>query len=319
MTETKRDRNFYLVILFLVAATITLTIVTSFVRLVNLLETRDAKRSVELTITLVAPETESTAGETDGEPPASALDADQRDRAALQTAAEALAAANEANADADDSVNSAQVILSFLEGAGVLIAAALGAAAIYGFRNAQETRRELREEMDDLKTLRKEIDEYRDTLRDLPDQVKSIQTVEARVDDSLHDFQQTSIDRQQVFIDLLQASQELLLKNFREAYNAIQDVLKRDGDKNPMALYIAGWLELQQIEEATLDQAADHLQRALAIAPEWPAAIAAYGVVTRRRGLESAGKTREQFFNEAEGRLRQALGKNPGLLDLNRE
>lgn len=222
-----------------------------------------------------------------------------------------LKRADDAVMAAERATDSADRVMGFLEAASLLVALALGAAAIYGFRNSQETRRELREEVDELKTLRKEIEQHRDALRTLPGQLTRIESTEQRVDESLNNLQP-------IFIDLLQASQELLLKNFREAYKAIRDVLKRDGD-NPMALYIAGWLELQQIEEATLNEAADHLHRALTIAPDWPAAIAAYGVVTRRRGLESAGKTREQYFDEAEGRLRQALGINPGLLDLNRE
>ncbi len=224
-----------------------------------------------------------------------------------------LQRANRALDQAERASDSADRVINFLQGASVLIAAALGAAAIYGFRNTRETRQELRAEMAELRAMKAEIDEHRDDLKKLPEQLETIEATRSRVDRTLHNFQQN-------FVDLLQANQELLLKNYREAYNAICKVLDREGDNpDPMALYIAGWLEIQQIEGVTLEQAEAHLQRALKIAPDWPSALAVYGVVKRRQGLESTATKRERFFDQAAGLLRQALGQNPALLDFNRE
>src|SRR5574341_646453 len=51
--------------------------------------------------------------------------------------------AQAASQRADEATQSAALLLSFLEGASVLVALALGGAAIYGFRNSNETQRKI--------------------------------------------------------------------------------------------------------------------------------------------------------------------------------
>jgi len=81
---------------------------------------------------------------------------------------------------------------------------------------------------------------------------------------------------------------------------------------------MAGWIEIQFIADH-LDEGIGHLHHALELAPEWPSAIAAYGVAVRRRALQSRGDERESMLVEAETHLRRALALNPSLLDLNYE
>jgi len=86
---------------------------------------------------------------------------------------------------------------------------------------------------------------------------------------------------------------------------------------NWLALYIAGWLEVHQLD--SLDAGIGHLQRVIGLKRDWPAALAAYGVALRRKARRSEGGERENLFNAAEGALLQALGESPKLVDFNGE
>ena len=237
-------------------------------------------------------------------PPATVLYAAEADQATV------IARAEQALRDADRATAMANQVLSFLEGASVLVALALGAAAIYGFRNAQEVRRDLREEIEEIKIMRGEMERYGDHLRLLPERMDRLDAMEATVTDALRDMQP-------VFVALLQSNHELQLRNYEMAYAAVMRALERDPD-NPMALYIAGWLEFQYIP-GQQERGAEHLRQALKVQPDWPSAMAAYGVVLRRQAMRATGSRRDDLFNQAEGHLRQALGLNPNLIDLNRE
>ncbi|MBN1964677.1 MAG: tetratricopeptide repeat protein [Anaerolineae bacterium] len=229
---------------------------------------------------------------------------------------------------ADQAVTAAAQILDFLQGTSILVGLALGAAAIYGFRNAQQTRQELKDEVaafekmqlqlkTELAALQQEIarkletlDAFRDELDALPQKLADLGVIREEIEAAIHDIRP-------IFSDLLQASQELRLKNYSEAYTAAQRVLARDPE-NPQALYIAGWLELHHIS-GQLDAGIDKLRHALRINPQWPAALAAYGVGLRRRAFHETGAARQNLLIEAEGALKQALGQNPNLIDLNME
>ena len=140
---------------------------------------------------------------------------------------------------------------------------------------AQDNAREYEESYRTLKELAKNssdlITPHESLLRNLPLIVQDLKA----------EWQQALDDSQNISMDLLQANQELQLNNYREAYEAINRVLKVAPD-NPMALYFAGWLELQYIS-GQIDEGVKKLQRVRDIAPHWAAAIAAHGVVLRRR------------------------------------
>ncbi|HVO69911.1 MAG TPA: hypothetical protein VMT24_07695 [Aggregatilineaceae bacterium] len=313
------ERALYILILVAVLLLVVLMIVTTAVQLFNLRESNRSARNLQWTITLhqAAPVAEEPT-------PGPTLSEDQRAQAAFQGASDALAEANAANADSQHAVNSVETMLNFLQGAGFLVALALGAAAIYGFRNAQDTRRELKDEVKELadtrgdlkneiqefKGIRSEVDQHREALRRLPEALDHLESLERDIRESLEHVQP-------IFLDLLQANQELRLRNYDEAYTAIRRVLDLDPD-NPLALYTAGWLELQYIPNQ-LAQGIRHLERAVKLRPDWATAIAAYGVVLRRQALMTTGTARRDLLNEAQGLLQQALGMNHNLIDLNLE
>jgi tetratricopeptide (TPR) repeat protein len=313
------ERVLFLLILVGVLLLVILMIVTTAVQLFNLRDTNRSTRNVQWTITL------QQGTPAPGEPtPGPVLGEDQRAQAAFQAASDTLAEAKATSGDAQNAVSSVETMLNFLQGAGFLVALALGAAAIYGFRNAQDTRRELKDEVKELgdtrsdlkdemrefKDIRSEVDQHREALRNLPGVLDHLGSLERDVRESLEHIQP-------IFLDLLQANQELRLRNYEEAYTAVKRVLELDPD-NPLGLYTAGWLELQYIPDQ-LEQGITHLERAVKLRPDWATAIAAYGVVLRRQALMTSGTARRDLFNRALGLLQQALGMNHNLIDLNLE
>lgn len=233
---------------------------------------------------------------------------------------------------ADDAVNSAETILSFLEGATVLVGLALGAAAYVGFRNSQETREEfqelsasaskqldeLRKDKLDFQTAIQAADQYKEELQKIPTFRSGIEHQIEKIAETVDNLNTVSSSLQENYLDLLQATQELRLKNYEEAYRAVQSVLAREAD-NRQALYMAGWLENQYIPgKQTIG--AEHLRQVTEKNSDWPAARAAYGVVLRRQAEHAKNADEKaRLFSQAEGMLRIALAVNPNLIDLNHE
>lgn len=61
-------------------------------------------------------------------------------------------------ARAEDAVRSAELILSFLEGASVLVTVAIGAAAVYGIQKTNELRADFAAKQENLEITRKNLD-----------------------------------------------------------------------------------------------------------------------------------------------------------------
>jgi hypothetical protein len=205
---------------------------------------------------------------------------------------------------AESTANELQTLLSFLEGAAVLVGLALGATAYVGFRDLEDARNKLKmqiePQLETLKALQADLEQYKVLLEEFPDQVQANEQL------------------QQNYSDLLIASQELRLNNHLEAYAAAMRVLERDKNNAP-ALYTAGWLELQYIFDKRQD-GIEKLKRVKEVQPDWPTAQAAYGVGLRRQARSTKNETeKRQLFLQAEGELLGALGKSPHLLDLNQE
>ncbi|MBN1200362.1 MAG: tetratricopeptide repeat protein, partial [Anaerolineae bacterium] len=134
----------------------------------------------------------------------------------------------------------------------------------------------------------------------------------------------TTQEIQQTFIDLLQAQQELRLGNHMQAYTIAKRVLKRDPDNpNPQASYIAGWLALQYVprepgESDRLDEALEYLEPIGK--PDWPAAMAAYGLARRRKAKREPEATRLEELDKVLAVFKEALsGDNSHIIDLNLE
>ncbi len=253
--------------------------------------------------------------------------------------------------NAQDAVNSAQLLLSFLEAAGFLIALALGAAAMYGFRNSREMRDDLEKESS---RLFDQIERQLDIAKDLTEAQSSAVMIRAdqlqqstrRFEQDTQKLQQDLIQHQNTLNDLqsqlvslekvgenfkntpdffrylMQAYHELQLRNHLTAYRAIRKALSFD-PKNPVALYYAGWLEIQYVPDTVnpnhMQDGMENLEQAFELAPEWPSAIAAYGVALRRQAMRETGEERLTFFKKAEDRFEQALDMDRTLLDLNQE
>jgi len=225
---------------------------------------------------------------------------------------------------AENTANTVQVVLSFLEGAAVLVGLALGAAAYFGFRNFSEMRSDMKEIQADFdaeiakgQALRAQVETYRAQLEQLPLVLQQVQDYILRVEAALDSLSETTDLVQQTVVDLLRANQAFNLNNYQEAYDAALHALERSPN-NAQALYIAGWLELQYIPDK-LEQGIERLRAIRDLYPDWPTARAAYGIGLRRKARLSSGEEQRNLYYEAEGELLTVLGRNPHLLDLNLE
>jgi len=227
--------------------------------------------------------------------------------------AEAQAALGEAQrliARAEDAQNTVDLLLSFLEGAAVLVGIAIGAAAYFGFRNYREVSEEARSDHE--KTLQIQND-LNVALANLEGRQKQLDQAMAELGNSRAKVEHA----QDIFSMLVLAYQELRLGNWQQAYDPALRVLELDPD-NVQALYLAGWLENQYID-GKAHLALDRLRRAVRLAPNWPSARAALAVVLRRRARDAAGDEQQRLYDEAVRHFTSALADAPNLLDLNLE
>ncbi len=345
--DSHKDRIARLLLWLILLATLALVGVTIWmvalqIQIAHNKENRATERDVSINVVLPTPP--------EGTPATVQLDPTQAADLKLGAAAQILEEADQAKQDAQDSVNTVSMLLSFLEGAAVLAGLALGAAAYFGFRNSSESKEDVDKalgQLDDFKTglntqmeaiktesasqkksLSEEVEIVRTNktyLADLPQQLGRLENLkndlaqqqghfEARLQATLQKELQNTRD---IFIHLVQANQELTLKNFTEVYRAVSRVLDIQPD-NSLALYMAGWIELQYVEHK-LDDGIKHLKRAWELDPDWPSAVAAYGVALRRQALRLDGNKRDALMSEAESMLRRALEMDHSLLDLNME
>lgn len=224
---------------------------------------------------------------------------------------------------ANDAVNSVDIVLSFLEGASVLIGLGFGASALYGIRNTDEVRRELESEIAKVRQLRDDVvassrlaEERDHKMQDhLERQIAALEAYRPDLE-RLKDLRQEIARAQEELALVQQADQEFRLGNHQTAYNFAHQVLATN-PHNWMALYIAGWLEVHQLDK--LDDGIEHLKHVNELKTDWPAAMAAYGVALRRKARRMEGDERANLFNKAEGALLQALGQSPNLKDFNEE
>lgn len=111
---------------------------------------------------------------------------------------------------------------------------------------------------------------------------------------------------------LSQAERQYRSKDLDGALATYQRALALN-EANPLVHYRIGYLHAQR---AQLDQAEEHLQRALALAPDFSPAVAALGYVCRRRAdAARPGAEQEKLRFAAEEKLRAALRQAPRLLD----
>lgn len=227
---------------------------------------------------------------------------------------------------ANDAVDSASLVLSFLEGASVIVAVALGAAAFYGYRETQQLRQELTDKLKEIdqrsvesdkrleRTIEgintalvakfKEIDErsleadrrlertsqtMNRLAEDIEKQMPQVGEFLTKAPEILktHNTLKTTIDDVAL---LLQADQEFRNRNFSEAYEFCQQVLAHDPD-NLLALYIGGWIEVHYLgPKKAVEGGIANLKKAvdrLNMLPfNWYTVYATYGVALRRHAMD---------------------------------
>ena len=159
--------------------------------------------------------------------------------------------------------------------------------------------------------------EFKDQIAGLAEQQKRLQTLENQLT-PLSGLGEQLHNNQEMITNLMVATHELRLRNYESAYATIRHVLTIDYN-NPLALYIAGWLELQYID-GKFEDGIVHLEQAHKADSDWPTAQAALGVARRRQSRNQDGEEATRKAVEAEHLLREALKKpNNMLIDLNQE
>ena len=214
---------------------------------------------------------------------------------------------------ADDAVNSVSLLLSFLEGASVLVGLGFGAATLYGLRNTEELRDELDSEVEKMAAVRRQIEEQLAELQAYRPMLENLSGLHSELEASQSGLKHTIDNVGRVF----QAEQEFRLKNYDSAYTLVTQVLAEEPN-NRLALYLAGWLEVAHRSD-NLDEGIAHLEKVVRQDSTWPAAKAAYGVGLRRKARASSGEQRDKLFLRAEGVIKEALSQSPRLMDFEGE
>lgn len=233
-----------------------------------------------------------------------------------------LAAVNERS---EDAVASAQIILSFLEGAAVLVGLAVGAAALYGFNQINDlnerSEQKLSEFENRIKEAEADVREFDNIIKPRLRALELVEDVNTKLNESLNSLGQAIDD----VAWLLQADQEFRLGNYYQARQFSEQVLRHNPD-NPLALYILGWLKVQHIR-GMLDEGIEHFDHLKSVLGkremDWVTARAVYGVALRRKAtdLKNSDKMPEatKYLNLAKAELEAALALNNTLMDFNRE
>ena len=246
-----------------------------------------------------------------------------------------LRQAREAERRADEAVASADLILNLLEGASVLVAVALGGAAIYGFTEIGSNSDKFDKKMEQFDAKMVRVDNKLDSFDTKMESVDLALHRLPEIQESLREFRQLKEDivkSVSSIIRLMQAYQEFShAQNYKMAYRyaseLVNDPSTTKGDagadspfqENPIALYIAGWLEVHHIS-GKLDEGIEHLQRVMEMEEKWTTVRAAYGVALRRKALRTSDPGEQRrLYNDAKTELKVALAEYPSLTDFNRE
>lgn len=168
------------------------------------------------------------------------------------------------------------MVIGFLEGASVLLALALGAAALVGYQNSRELRKELRDELEKIQKLGQEIENNAVNIK----QAVEVNKKYAKIMENTQPILQAA----------LQTNLELRMQNFQQAYEWASQVRELDSE-NTFALYITGWLQLQYVKENAageddrlllIEEGIHYLKQAKDLTKDSPSAMAALGVGLRR-------------------------------------
>lgn len=231
---------------------------------------------------------------------------------------------------ANDATQVADTILSWLEGASVII----GALIVVGgwmFRNSVQG--QLEESQERLRNAIERSNEFvQQAQQTLADREKRIVELEQSLRQELHD----SVAANQQRFDEIQgharnnfrvlslqllAEQQVRAHNIETAIKTLKSAVEIDPDDHA-SNYLLGYLYTSRQQ---IDLALEHLERALDRDPDFAPGIAAYGLALRRQGDKIKSKdtdsvvTRNRLWAKAEDKLLQALQMDASLTDADNE
>lgn len=214
---------------------------------------------------------------------------------------------------ANDAVNFADSVLSFLEGASVVLGVMIALGAWMLRNSVQDQIAAIRAEN---AATQKLLAEREAALAKLEEDVGS------KLDRALEDTQREIDEARQradrsfrLLNNLVLAEQQVRAHNHASALNILHDAEKDEPD-NYAVNYLLGYLYSLRKE---YDRAIQHLEKSLAQEGGFAPAIAALGLALRRKGDSLSGDEnraeRNAFWSEAEMRLLAALKLDPHLTD----
>ncbi len=228
-----------------------------------------------------------------------ALDAAERAERFASQAATAAADAEEAAAKSDRDADLAFNLFGLFEvfgGVLTIFAIAGGAYVVNRWRNLQQEMVETRERFEKEIVLRQhELDELRDELK--------------RDSNALR--QET--ERSSLAMSLLPLGErQYKAQDFEGALDTYRRALELDPN-NLIIHYRLGYVHTQR---GNLEQAEEHLMKALELEEDFAPALASLGYVYRRIGESmEEGDARDRMLNKAEGLLLRALEIQPKMID----
>ncbi len=221
---------------------------------------------------------------------------------------------------ANDAVNHVGDLLSFLE-------VALGIIGFLGAVGMWVLRSMILDKIDEMRALEARVEkvaeERQAQLEALERSLEEEQAVlRAQIDRQLERVAEEGRRAFRLLSLQLLAEQQVRAHNIETAISTLQNALKIAPD-DPSANYLLGYLYTTRKQ---LDEAIEHLQRALEREPEFAPAIAALGLALRRKGdgIDVRAQPerlaeRNRYWAQAEERLLDALGRDRSLTDADGE
>ncbi len=216
---------------------------------------------------------------------------------------------------ANDAVTFADSILSFLEGASVVVGAILAVGA-WMLRNSIQNQIEATNEF--VQRAEREFQEREASLKALEASLKQqLEDMIVYTRDQLGEAQARAQDAFRVLSLLVLAEQQIRDHNIDTALSTLEDAQELDPD-NQATNYLLGYLYTTRKQ---FDEAIDRLERTLQTEPNFAPAIAALGLALRRKGDGMADQPtqRAQLWAQSEAKLLDALARDPHLTDADGE
>ncbi len=256
----------------------------------------------------------------------------------------------EVQQQAENAANSADVVLSFIEGGSILLGALIAIAVLAFGASIQDVRTQINNSVKDAETrLQSSEQRMQELYSNIQQQTQSsIDNAEARLQSSearmqvlnqrieqsiqetegavegLHSIVNQAVDSAKqeaedafrVLSLLLLAEQQVRARNRQTAIATLEEAHSIDPN-NQTTNYLLGYL---YVGRKDFDSAIKHLQMALDVDPNFAPALAAMGLAQRRMGdREKDDMQRRQYWASAELNLSKALSGDPSLIDADNE